>query len=268
MLDARDVTLFYSGVRAVDGVSLQVAEGRIIGLIGANGAGKASLFNVISGFSTADSGAIRFEGRAIERLRPSEIARLGIGYAPQTRNVFGALSVQENLEMVSQLLPSPRRRAGIEAAYARFPRLVERRAQAGRSLSGGERQMLAIASALIAEPRLLILDEPVSGLSPFLTDEVARGISAINAGGVSVICVVEENPQQVIGLSDDMIVMSAGAITLRQPAEAVLRADNFRELFLGVWPRPGRRRHRSVPKGESMPTALRPSGARSRNPPR
>jgi ABC-type branched-subunit amino acid transport system ATPase component len=180
------------------------------------------------------SGRIEFDGTEISRLPTQEIARLGIGYVPQTQGVFRSLTVDENLQMSSLLLDRAEQRRAIDGAYARFPRLTERRTQLASSLSGGERQMLAISSALLNIPRLLILDEPVSGLSPSMTDEVANGISEINRSGVTVIWIAEENPQQIIGLSDEVVVMSTGTIRLRQDAQEMLRADNFREIFLGV----------------------------------
>jgi ABC-type branched-subunit amino acid transport system ATPase component len=177
---------------------------------------------------------IEFKGREITGLAPREIAALGIGYVPQTNNVFASLSVQENLEMSCYLLPRGEHKDQIESAYTRFPALKERRHQAGSSLSGGERQMLAVSSALLSKPDLIILDEPVSGLSPSITNEVVEGIAAINRSGVSVLWVVEENPRKIICVADEVVVFSSGTVRLHQPAEELLAADNFRELFLGV----------------------------------
>jgi ABC-type branched-subunit amino acid transport system ATPase component len=234
LLSIRNLVAGYGKLAVLHDLSLDLAEGTMLAVIGPNGAGKTTLARAVMNLVNVMSGEIRFAGQDIAGLPAQAIAALGIGLVPQTRNVFGGLTVEENLAMSCTLLDRRRHRAAIEAVYARFPRLVERRRQAGRSLSGGERQMLAIGSALIAEPRLLILDEPVSGLSPHLTAEVARGIAEISRSGVTVIWVVEESPQQVIGLSDEVAVMSGGTITLRQPAAAMLAADNFRELFLGI----------------------------------
>jgi len=231
-LDA--LTAGYGKLGVLHGISLEIATGEMMSLIGPNGAGKTSLTRAIMNQCTVMSGKITFDGAEITNRPTHRIAAAGIGYVPQGYNVFRGLTVHENLEMSATLLPRAEHRAAIDGAYARFPRLTERRNQAAASLSGGERQMLAISSALLAKPKLLILDEPVSGLSPGMTDEVANGISEINKSGVTVLWVVEENPQQIIGLSDRVAVMSTGTIVLQEDAQTLLHADNFRELFLGV----------------------------------
>lgn len=234
ILSIRDLVAGYGKLAVLHGVTFDLQEGEMLSVIGPNGAGKTSLTRAIMNLCTVSGGAVRFSGRDVSRLRTEEIARLGVGYVPQTLNVFRQLSVQENLEMSSLRMPRPDQKQAIDKAYEQFPRLKERRGQLGSSLSGGERQMLAIASALLPGPRLIILDEPVTGLSPSLTDEVARGIARINKDGVSVLWVVEENPQQIIGLSDSVVVMSGGTIRLRQTAQEMLANENFREIFLGV----------------------------------
>ncbi len=234
LLKIENLTAGYGKLAVLHDISLAIAKGEMLSLIGPNGAGKTSLTRAIMNQCAVMSGRVTFDGQDLTRVPTHLIAAAGIGYVPQTRNVFRGLSVQENLEMSASLLPRGDQRAAIDAAYRRFPRLTERRRQPGSALSGGERQMLAISSALLAKPRLLILDEPVSGLSPGMTDEVANGISEINRSGVTVLWVVEENPQQIIGLSDRVAVMSTGTIRLEQSAEEMLKAENFRELFLGV----------------------------------
>lgn len=234
ILSISTLTAGYGKLPVLHELSLDLDAGRMLSIIGPNGAGKTTLTRAIVGQCAVMAGAVRFEGEDITRLPGQEIALRGIGYVPQTQNVFATLSVQENLEMSSLTLGRATQRRAIEAAYARFPRLTERRGQHGSSLSGGERQMLAISSALLAAPKLLILDEPVSGLSPSMTDEVARGISEINRTGVTVIWIAEENPQQIIGLSDEVIVMATGTIRMREDAQTMLKAENFREIFLGV----------------------------------
>ncbi len=234
LLTIRSLTAGYGKLAILHDISLEVEDGTMLAVIGPNGAGKTTLASAIMGLVRVMAGEIRFDGQDITNRPTQDIARLGIGYVPQTRNVFGSLSVEENLKISATTLPKAQHRAGIEAVFERFPRLAERRRQSGRSLSGGERQMLAIGSALITEPRMLVLDEPITGLSPQLTHEVSRGIADISQAGVTVIWVVEENPQEIIGLSDEVVVMSTGTISLRQPAEQLLAAENFRELFLGV----------------------------------
>lgn len=234
ILQVKNLTAGYGKLPVLHDVSIDLMQGQMLSVIGPNGAGKTSLVRAIMNQCTQMSGDILFKGQSIAGKQTQEIAARGIGYVPQSRNVFRALSVQENLEMSCLLLPRAERERAIAGAYTRFPRLAERRKQAGASLSGGERQMLAISSSLLMNPDLIILDEPVSGLSPSMTDEVARGISEINRSGVSVVWVVEENPQQIIGLSDEVVVMSTGTVRLRQTAKEMLAAENFRELFLGV----------------------------------
>lgn len=233
-LKIENLTAGYGKLAVLHGVSLEIREGEMLSLIGPNGAGKTTLTRAIMRQCAIMSGKVTFQGEVITQMPTHRIVSLGIGYVPQMRNVFRSLTVQENLEMSASLLTHGQKARAIEEAYERFPRLTERRRQLGSSLSGGERQMLAISSALLMKPRLLVLDEPVSGLSPGMTDEVANGIAAINRSGVTVLWVVEENPQQIIGLSDSVAVMSTGTIRLVQPAAEMLRAENFRELFLGV----------------------------------
>ena len=234
LLKIENLTAGYGKLAVLHGISLEVREGEMLSLIGPNGAGKTSLTRAIMKQCNILSGRITFAGEVISQLPTHKIAAMGLGYVPQMRNVFRSLTVQENLEMSASLLPKSQQAEAIDQAYTRFPRLTERRRQHGSALSGGERQMLAISSALLTKPRLLILDEPVSGLSPGMTDEVARGISEIHRSGVTVLWVVEENPLQIIGLSDSVAVMATGTIRMHQPAAEMLRAENFRELFLGV----------------------------------
>ncbi|ODN72304.1 ABC transporter ATP-binding protein [Methylobrevis pamukkalensis] len=233
-LVVRDLVAGYGRLPVLHGLSLDVAAGAMVAIIGPNGAGKSTLTKAIMRLVEVMGGEIRFEGTRIDGLEPQAIAALGVGYVPQTRNVFGALSVEENLELSCNLLPRGAAGAAIEAIYARFPRLRQRRSQKGASLSGGERQMLAIGSALISNPKLIILDEPTSGLSPHMTTEVAEGIKAINDAGTTVIWVVEENPQQILALADWVYVLDGGTVRMSCAARDLLGAENFRELFLGV----------------------------------
>ncbi len=203
-------------------------------IIGPNGAGKTTLMKSIAGIVDVMSGEIRYGDRDIGVLKPFDIAALGVGFVPQTDNVFPTMTVHENLEMGCRFLPRGDRATEIEAIYAQFPRLKKRRRQRAQTLSGGERQMLAIGSALLCHPDLLLLDEPVLGLSPQITDEVTDRISAINSSGTTVLWVVEENPRQVLGLADWVYVMDGGTVKSNCKASDLLDAPNFREIFLGV----------------------------------
>ena len=241
MADNPDTTLSIEGLVAGYGklavlhsVSLSVARNSITTVIGPNGAGKTSLVKAIIGIVDTMEGSVVFEGQSITRMPAHEIAALGVGFVPQTNTVFPTLTVQENLEMGCRFVPDVSRREAVESAYKRFPRLRERQFQKARTLSGGERQMLAIASALLPNPKLLILDEPVTGLSPQLTDEVICGIKEINDRGVTVLWVVEENPLQVLAIADWVYVMESGLVKTSEPAKDLLAAPNFRQIFLGV----------------------------------
>jgi ABC-type branched-subunit amino acid transport system ATPase component len=234
LLTVSDLVAGYGRLPVLHGLGISVKEGSMVAVIGPNGAGKSTLVKAIMRLVTVMSGEVHFDGRRMDTLETQAIAAAGIGYVPQTRNVFGSLSVQENLELSCNLLPRGRAAAAIEAIYERFPRLRQRRDQRGSSLSGGERQMLAIGSALISEPRLIMLDEPTSGLSPHLTSEVAEGISAFNKAGTTVLWVVEEDPQEILSRADWVYVLDGGTVRMSCPAAELLGAENFLELFLGV----------------------------------
>jgi ABC-type branched-subunit amino acid transport system ATPase component len=224
----------YGRLPVLHDLSMTVAGGSLTTVIGPNGAGKTTLVKAIVNIVDVMSGTITFEGRRISNRPSHEIAAEGIGFVPQTANVFPTLTVQENLEMGCRFVADAERPAAIESAYDRFPRLRGRKKQRARTLSGGERQMLAISSALLHDPRLLILDEPVTGLSPQLTDEVVAGIKAINERGTTILWVVEENPLQVLGIADWVYVIEGGRVKNSEPAADLLAAPDFRRIFLGV----------------------------------
>ena len=224
----------YGRLPVLHGLDVTVARGAMVAIIGPNGAGKSTLAKAIMRLVDVMAGEVHFDGRRIDTLETEAIAATGIGYVPQTRNVFGSLSVEENLELSCNLLPAGSAATAVEAIYERFPRLKQRRRQRGSSLSGGERQMLAIGSALISQPKLIMLDEPTSGLSPHMTSEVAEGISAINKAGTTVMWVVEEDPQEILSRADWVYVLDGGTVRMSCPAAELLGADNFLELFLGV----------------------------------
>jgi branched-chain amino acid transport system ATP-binding protein len=234
LLAVADLVAGYGRLPVLHGLGLRVNPGAMVAIIGPNGAGKSTLIKAIMGVVEIMAGEIHFDGRQIDGLETQEIAAAGVGYVPQTRNVFGSLSVQENLELSCNLLPRGQAPAAIDSIYERFPRLKQRRDQRGSSLSGGERQMLAIGSALISEPKLIMLDEPTSGLSPHITSEVAEGIAAFNKAGTTVLWVVEEDPQEILALADWVYVLDGGAVRMSCPASELLGAENFLELFLGV----------------------------------
>lgn len=224
----------YGKLPVLHDIDLSVPQGSLTAVIGPNGAGKTTLMNSIVNTVNVIQGEIRFKGQLIHRSETCTIVARGIGYVPQTNNVFPSLSVQENLEMGCELVPKTQWGPRIEEAYDRFPRLRDRKKQKASTLSGGERQMLAIGSALMANPELLILDEPITGLSPQISDEVAEGIIRINKQGTTVIWVVEENPTQVLSVADWVYVMESGTIKTRETGKELLEAPDFRGIFLGV----------------------------------
>ena len=234
LLEVADLHAGYGAMDILEGVSLALAAGEIGVVVGPNGAGKSTTLKTIFGLLRISRGTVHFEGEEITNAAPETLVGRGMSYVPQERNVFETLTVQENLEMGCRFVPPGDRAAEIEKIYARFPRLAERRRQRARTLSGGERQMLAIGGALISGPDLLILDEPVTGLSPQLCDEVVAGIAEINRQGRTILWVVEENPQAVLGTADWVYVMEGGRVKDSTSAVALLAAPDFRQIFLGV----------------------------------
>jgi branched-chain amino acid transport system ATP-binding protein len=235
MLEIGGLDLFYGDAQALDGVSLKVAAGEIVAIIGANGAGKSSLIRSIFGMEKPRRGSIRFDGREILRLPSHVICNLGIGQVAEGRQIFPTMTVRENLEMGAAL---PRARAGAAAAMARvlalFPRLAERRRQAAGTLSGGEQQMLAIARCLMGAPRLVMLDEPSLGLAPVVVDDVFRVIRALNAEGGLTIVLVEQNVAQSLSLAHRGYVLENGRIVMEGSGAALLADDGVRRAYVGL----------------------------------
>jgi branched-chain amino acid transport system ATP-binding protein len=232
LLAVEDVVAGYvPDLAIVRGASIAVAGGEVVTIIGPNGAGKSTLIKAIAGLVPIFSGAVTLGGQAIAGLKPHAIMRAGIGYVPQTANVFTGLTVHENLRVGGHLL-GRQFGARAEAVYALFPDLAERRRNLGRQLSGGQRQMLAIARALIIEPSLLILDEPSAGLSPKLVGQVFDKVRALAAAGVAVL-MVEQNAKAALAISDRGTVLVEGRAQLAGPARALLDDPAVKELYLG-----------------------------------
>lgn len=233
MLELRDVHVQYGGINALRGVSLKVAAGKIVTLIGANGAGKSTTLRAISGLKPPSSGSIWFEGKEITKLQPHKIVGCGICHSPEGRGVFPDLSVEDNLEMGAFLRKD---RAGIasdlERCWKLFPRLKERRKQSAGTLSGGEQQMLAISRALMGKPKLLLLDEPSLGLAPQIVDTIFEIISEINATGTTIL-LVEQNAARALDVSHYGYVLETGQITLEDEAKRLLESDEVRRAYLG-----------------------------------
>ena len=233
MLEVEGLDVYYGAVHALKGVTLRAEAGDIVTLIGANGAGKTTLLRVVSGLVPARAGSVRFEGREITRMAPHDIVGLGVSHAPEGRMVFANLNVEDNLSLGAY------RRKGksdIEAdrreIFRMFPRLEERRRQNAGTLSGGEQQMLAIGRALMARPRLLLLDEPSLGLAPLVVREIFKTISEINRRGVTVL-LVEQNAHMALSLARRGYVLETGRVVLEDEAQALLRNAEVKAAYLG-----------------------------------
>ena len=235
MLELRGVNVFYGAVQALREVSLRVDEGEIVTLIGANGAGKSTTLMAISGIVPPRRGEILFAGRPIHGLAPDRIVRLGLCQVPEGRRIFPELTVAENLDMGAFLR---RDRQGIERdreeLYELFPILHQRRLQPGGNLSGGEQQMLAISRALMARPRLLLLDEPSMGLAPLVTRQIFEIIKTINRERNTTVFLVEQNANLALQTADRGYVLENGRIVLQGQAEALLNDENVQKAYLGI----------------------------------
>lgn len=233
LLELEDVEARYGRIRALAGVTLHVDEGEIVTLIGANGAGKTTTLRTISGLMHPTAGTIRFEGREIGRATPDEIVRLGISQSPEGRRVFARMTVRENLELGAFTRKAQREvAADMERVLAIFPRLGERLAQKAGTLSGGEQQMLAIGRALMAAPRLLLLDEPSLGLSPILVQTIFNVIREINARGTTVL-LIEQNAQQALTIASRGYCLDVGTIVYADRAADLLANPAIAAAYLG-----------------------------------
>jgi len=223
----------YGQIMGIKGISLHVDSGEIVALIGANGAGKSTTLRTISGLLRPRAGAITFEGRRIERVAPHRIVAMGISHAPEGRAIFARLSVLENLRLGAyQRSDRSAIEDDIERTLALFPRLRERLRQDGGTLSGGEQQMLAIARALMARPRLLLLDEPSMGLAPVLVETIFRTIIAINGQGTTIL-LVEQNASLALQIAHRGYVLESGTVTLSASATDLRASDEVRKTYLG-----------------------------------
>ena len=234
MLELRDIHAYYGNIHALKGVSLTVEQGEIVTLIGANGAGKSTTLKTISGLLRPRQGEISFDGGRIDGVKAHDIVGLGISQAPEGRRIFPRMSVSENLEMGAFLRPKgPEVAADFERVYTLFPRLRERRTQLGGTLSGGEQQMLAIARALMARPKLILLDEPSMGLAPILVEQIFQIIRDINAQGTTVL-LVEQNALMALGIARRGYIMQTGEIVLSDASAALAKNPEVKKAYLGA----------------------------------
>jgi branched-chain amino acid transport system ATP-binding protein len=235
MLKLNDIHTFYGNIQALKGVSLDIQSGEIVTLIGANGAGKTTTLMSICGIAPPRRGEIIFEGKTIQDTAPHEIVAMGICQVPEGRRIFPYLSVSENLDMGAFLRNDKNQvRQDMEYVFELFPRLAERRNQAGGTLSGGEQQMLAISRSLMARPRLLLLDEPSLGLAPMVVRQIFDIIKKINSESNTTIFLVEQNANQALKVAHRGYVMENGQITLADSAANLLANQEVRKAYLGI----------------------------------
>jgi branched-chain amino acid transport system ATP-binding protein len=233
MLEVNDVHTYYGNIHALKGVSLTVEEGEIVTMIGANGAGKSTTLNTICGLQRPRSGSIKLEGQEIHTMPAHDIVDRGVSQAPEGRRIFARLTVLENLEMGAfRRQDTDDVQRDMERIFDLFPRLQERRKQLGGTLSGGEQQMLAIGRALMANPRLLLLDEPSMGLAPLLVEDIFRTIEEINQEGTTVL-LVEQNALMAFSVAHRGYVMETGTIALQGSAEELRENPQVKALYLG-----------------------------------
>jgi len=234
MLAVQNLDLYYGDAQALARVSLEVPQGEIVAIIGANGAGKSSLIRTIAGIERARAGSIRFRGEDIAGLDSHRICDLGIGQVAEGRQVFPSLTAEENLQM-GALVPRARARAksALDEVYTMFPKLAERRAQVAGTLSGGEQQMLAIGRCLMGQPELIMFDEPSLGLAPLVVQEVLHTIRSLNARGMTVL-LVEQNVAVSLKISSHAYVLENGSIAMHGTGAALLHDDRVRQAYLGL----------------------------------
>ena len=235
MLELKNIKTFYGNIQALKDVSIKISEGEIITLIGANGAGKSTTLMSISGIVPPRSGEVLFMGKPIQDLPPNDIVSLGISQVPEGRRIFPFLSVAENLDMGAFLRRDKDEiKRDIEYIYELFPILAERRNQAGGTLSGGEQQMLAISRALMAKPRLLLMDEPSLGLAPLIVKQIFEIIKKINAESKTTIFLVEQNANMALKVAHRGYVMETGRVSMADTAANLLANDEVRKAYLGI----------------------------------
>jgi|SRR4051794_14588657 branched-chain amino acid transport system ATP-binding protein len=233
LLEIDDLHTYYDNIEALKGVTLEVEEGEVVTLIGSNGAGKSTTLRSISGLTPPRQGSIRFDGREISRRAPQDIVRLGISQSPEARRCFSRMTVAENLDMGAYLRRDNDVASDLKRVYDLFPRLKERERQKAGTMSGGEQQMLAIGRALMAKPKLLLLDEPSMGIAPILVDRIYETIAEINRQGTTIL-LVEQNANYALGVSQRGYVLETGSVVLSDASEALRTNPEVQKAYLGA----------------------------------
>ena len=233
ILKVNNINVYYGAIHAIKGISFNVEEGEIVTLIGANGAGKSTTLNTISGLLRSKTGDISFMGSSIAKMSPNKIVQNGLVMVPEGRRIFLGLTVEENLEMGAYTRPKSEIKDSMEQVYELFPRLNERRSQIGGTLSGGEQQMLAMGRALMAKPKLMMLDEPSMGLAPLLVDLIFEIIADLHKAG-STILLVEQNAQAALSIADRAYVLETGKIVKTGLGSELISDPDIKKAYLGA----------------------------------
>ena len=232
MLKVDNINVYYGSIHAIKDISFEVCRGQIVTLIGANGAGKSTTLQTVSGLLHSKTGSIEFLGKSLAGVAPHRIVEHGLAHVPEGRRVFLQMSVEENLEMGAYTRPRSEISDSIADVYSRFPRLKERRKQIAGTLSGGEQQMLAMGRALMSKPQLLMLDEPSMGLSPILVDQIFDIIKELHRAGTTIL-LVEQNAQVALSIADRAYVLESGKIVLSGSGEELLESEQVKKAYLG-----------------------------------
>ena len=232
MLQVDNINVYYGSIHAIKDISFEVCRGQIVTLIGANGAGKSTTLQTVSGLLHSKTGSIEFLGKSLAGVAPHRIVEHGLAHVPEGRRVFLQMSVEENLEMGAYTRPRSEISDSIADVYSRFPRLKERRKQIAGTLSGGEQQMLAMGRALMSKPQLLMLDEPSMGLSPILVDQIFDIIKELHRAGTTIL-LVEQNAQMALSIADRAYVLESGKIVLSGSGEELLESEQVKKAYLG-----------------------------------
>ena len=233
MLKVNDINVYYGSIHAIKDVSFEVNQGEVVTLIGANGAGKSTTLQTVSGLLRSKTGSVEFLGESLNNVPPHKIVAKGLAHVPEGRRVFLQMTVEENLEMGAFPRPNSEIEPGIEDIYERFPRLKERRKQIAGTLSGGEQQMLAMGRAMMSKPKLLMLDEPSMGLAPLLVEQIFEIIRELHKAGTTIL-LVEQNAQMALSVADRGYVLETGKIVTTGTGLELLNDDAVKKAYLGA----------------------------------
>ena len=232
LLKVDDINVYYGAIHAIKGVSFHVDEGEIVTLIGANGAGKSTTLQTVSGLLRSKTGSITFDGQNIANIPAHKLVERGLAQVPEGRRIFLQMTVEENLEMGAYTQPNANTAGSLARVYEQFPRLKERQRQIAGTLSGGEQQMLAMGRALMSKPKLLMLDEPSMGLAPILVEQIFQIIRDLHKAGTTIL-LVEQNAQMALSVADRAYVLETGKITLSGTGDELIHSDEVRKAYLG-----------------------------------